>query len=542
MEKKPETYHVESFNDPSLDKVNAEVFDEAIEQTEHEKNMTLWQGLKTYPRAVFWSLIIALTIVMDGYDSSLFGAFYGYPAFQKEFGEKVGDSYQVPAKWQTIFSMMSGVGSIIGIAIVGPFIDKFGHRKVFMFTLACMIGIVFMFFFAKSRELLLVASLIFGLPLGVFAANVPAYLSQLLPVVLRGYLTTFINACWVIGQLIAQGVLRGCINIEGTLSYRIPFAVQWVWPPILIVFIYFAPDSPWWLVQKGRIEDAKKTVKKLSADEDPERLVKFIIHTNELEKEYESGTSYWDCFKGIDLKRTEVGSITFVIQAVCVGAVMGYSAFFFQTAGLDASDSFSLSIGQYAMGLVGTVLSWFMMTYIGRRTIYIGGLVSIVTLFFIMGCVALAPESNTAAPWVVAVLELMIVFAYDSTVGPCAYAIVSEISSTRLRNKSVAVARNVYNIWNVINAVVYPYILNESEANMKGKVGFIQTGLGLICLTWCWFRLPESKGRTYAELDRLFGLKVPARKFRDYQLDSEDLVLQSYRNEKPAVQVSETTV
>lgn len=54
--------------------------------------------------------------------------------------------------------------------------------------------------------------------------------SEVCPTNLRGYLTTYVNLCWAIGQLIAAGVLRGCLGIQGEMGYRIPFAIQWVCP------------------------------------------------------------------------------------------------------------------------------------------------------------------------------------------------------------------------------------------------------------------------------------------------------------------------
>lgn len=62
---------------------------------------------------------------------------------------------------------------------------------------------------------------------------------------LRPYLTTYVNLCWVIGQLIASGVLKGLLNLDGQWAYRIPFAIQWIWPVPIGLVVIFAPESPW---------------------------------------------------------------------------------------------------------------------------------------------------------------------------------------------------------------------------------------------------------------------------------------------------------
>lgn len=77
--------------------------------------------------------------------------------------------------------------------------------------------------------------------------------------------------------------------------------------------------------------------------------VAMMITTNELEKAVESGTGYWDCFKGIDLRRTEIVCITWSIQNLCGSAFMGYSTYFYEQAGLPIVDAFDMSMAQVKM-------------------------------------------------------------------------------------------------------------------------------------------------------------------------------------------------
>lgn len=99
--------------------------------------------------------------------------------------------------------------------------------------------------------------------------------------------------------------------------------------------------------------------------------------------------------------------------------------------------------------------------------------------------------------------------------------IISEISSTRLRTKTIALSTAVQAAANIVFTVAMPYMLNTEEANWGGKTGFLFGAISFVCLVWCHFRLPESRGRTYEELDILFQLKIPARQFKDYDLLGE---------------------
>src|SRR5215471_3664267 len=84
----------------------------------------------------------------------------------------------------------------------------------------------------------------------------PAYASEVCPLALRGYLTVYVNLCWAIGQFIAAGILRGFVNGKDQWAYRIPFAIQWAWPIPLFAVLWFAPESPWWLVRRNRTDEA----------------------------------------------------------------------------------------------------------------------------------------------------------------------------------------------------------------------------------------------------------------------------------------------
>jgi SP family general alpha glucoside:H+ symporter-like MFS transporter len=68
----------------------------------------------------------------------------------------------------------------------------------------------------------------------------------------------YTNMCFIMDQLISGGVLRGLVDRQDQWGYRIPFALQWFRPCILIPAIYLAPESPWYLVRLRRLDDAEK--------------------------------------------------------------------------------------------------------------------------------------------------------------------------------------------------------------------------------------------------------------------------------------------
>lgn len=504
--------------------VNADLpqlLNEANDATNVEKSMSIFQAFKTYPRAVIFSIILSTAIVMEGYDVILLANLYASPAFAKRYGSPTGDPeapYQIPARWQAGLSNGANVGEILGLFINGIVSERFGYRKTMIVSLVAVIAFIFIPFFAKSLVDLEVGEVLCGIPWGVFQTLTTAYASEVCPTQLRAYLTTYVNLCWVFGQLIGSGVLRAQVLKTDQWSYRIPFAIQWIWPVPIIIGVLFAPESPWWLVRRGRVEDAKKALRKLTSSKNADDsfnvddTVAMMVTTNELERALESGTGYWDCFKGIDLRRTEIVCVTWAIQNLCGSAFMGYSTYFYEQAGLPTVDAFDMSMAQYALGALGTIGSWFLMSRAGRRTLYVNGLALLTLLLLLIGLVSIS--SSKGASWGIGSLLLVYTFAYDLTIGPVCYSLVAELPSTRLKTKSIVLARNVYNVFGIVNGVITPYMLNPTAWNWKGKSGFFWAGLCFLCLVWTYFRLPEPKGRTYGELDILFERKVSARKFK----------------------------
>lgn len=273
-----------------------------------------------------------MTIIMEGYDTQLLGNFWGYQAFRRKFGTYTGEEngYQISSAWQTGLNDLGCVGNIIGALLNGHLTARHGHRLVLVGSLAWLAAAIFVVFFAPNIEVLLVGQFLCNVPWGVFATTGPAYAAEVAPLALRGYLTAYINLCWCIGQFIASGVLKGLSTNTTEWGYKIPFAVQWVWPAPLIVVALLAPESPWFLVRTGRLESAKRSLLRLSQPEhnvDHDATIALMVHTDKLEKEERAGTSYWDCFKGTNRRRSEIAIMCFVSQ-VTDGGALCYTATF----------------------------------------------------------------------------------------------------------------------------------------------------------------------------------------------------------------------
>ncbi|KAJ5951053.1 Major facilitator superfamily domain general substrate transporter, partial [Penicillium vulpinum] len=489
----------------------------------HEHSLRIVTALKAYPMAVVWSLVVSMSIIMEGCDTALIGSLYAYPRYAQRFGalDPSTNTYQIQAKWQSAMGSGPQAGAVVGALLNGYLIQRFGYRPAFTLGVVLMAAFAFVSFFGMSIELQAVGQILCGVPWGIFATIGPAYASEVCPLPLRVYLTAYTNMCFATGQLVGAGVLQSFINRTDQWSWRIPFAIQWIWIPFLLVGCIFMPESPWYLVRRGKYVEAEKTVKSLmSESEKPQArpLVALMIHTNDLERDVTEGTSYWDCYKGTDLRRTEIACVSFVGQ-ITSGAQFAYSAtYFFQQAGLSPDDSYKLNLGGTGIAFCGTIVSWFLMKQFHRRSLYLTGMSLLSMWLLIIGCLA-TDSKNPTIKWVQSVLCIVWLLTYSLTIGPVGWTIPAEVSSTRLRSKTVVLARSSYYLAQIMANVMQPYMMNPLAWNWKGKTGFFWFAFAALTAVWAFFRLPETKRRSYEELDVMFHAKLKTRKFKKYHVN-----------------------
>lgn len=138
--------------------------DEARQANQREHSLTVPQALKAYPMAVFWSLIVSMAIVMEGYATILIGSLYAYPTYAKAFGsfEKSTNSYQIPANWQSAMGSGPQAGAIVGAFVNGWIVHRFGYKPAFSLALLLTASFVFISFFGFSVQIQAVGQIMCG--------------------------------------------------------------------------------------------------------------------------------------------------------------------------------------------------------------------------------------------------------------------------------------------------------------------------------------------------------------------------------------------
>ncbi|KAK2610033.1 hypothetical protein N8I77_003493 [Diaporthe amygdali] len=513
------------------DLLYADEAEKAARHTNTEHSLTFWSAIKLYYPAVLWALVVNLATLCQGLDGQVVGALVGITPFKQQFGVQYGAEYIIQAHWLGAFNYANKVGSIIGAFCAGIAYDRLGLRRVIALSSALSICFVFIQFFAKHPAQLVFGILLNGCVISFFTVCATAYVGEVCPVVLRGFAASAINMLLVAGQLIGSGILKVANNIPSEWGYKLPIASQWPLPTIMLLFTLgsFLPDPPYWLCKRGEYKAAEDSIRRLATDEvDPTLKLSFVRETLRIENDAKQGAKprMRECFQGTDRRRLIICLMTYAIQAL-VGAVVfhDFAVYFFELSGLSAENAFSMNVGVNAIGFVGSCLAWWFLQFLGRRNAYLWGCIILACLQGTIGLLDFVPRpaSGTApSSWGQSAFIVMCNLVYDITIGPYGFVLMSEVSSARLRGFNIGLSSVFYQICAIALAVAVPYLINADQAALGGKIGFIFAGIGGLCALFCFLFLPETKDRTFEELDHMFAIGLPSRKFKGFQIEHDD--------------------
>ncbi|KAJ0421155.1 general substrate transporter, partial [Aspergillus carlsbadensis] len=506
----------------------------SYEFTKDEHTLRFWEAARRHWPALAWGMFMNLATVLKGIDGGVVKGLVGLPIFKQTYGYQRHGEYILAAQWISAFNYANLLGAIVGALLSAVAYDRFGPRIMIAVCSVMSIGFIFIQFYSHSPAQLFVGQLVNGCIIAFYPICASAYVGEVTPLVLRGFAATMTNLAFSIGSLIASGILKGTEPLQTTMSYKIPIATQWALPCFMLVLVYFVPDPPYWLCRKGRESDALRSLHRLATPTvDVSHKLAHIRETLKLEESFQGNRPHYrECFRGPNARRLLICVMAYSMQAFTGNVFfISYAVHFMELAGLDASDAFSMNLGLTAIGFLGTCISWFLLSYIGRRTMYLTGCIALSITLFAIGAVDLAPHA-TAATWAQCALMLACVFIYDLSLGPFCYVLLAEVSSARLRGFTIALATVSCYVWSVVFAVVIPYAMNEDEGDWRGKMGFLFAGTAALCAVYCFFCLPETRGRTFEELDVLFERRVPSRRFRDCRVEIVDAARGEQRGEQ----------
>lgn len=276
--------------------------------------------------------------------------------------------------------------------VAGSLTSNFG-RKITIVVL-CLVALVGMVIQAATNNFwaLMVGRFVNSLSMGIEANCVPMYMAELAPASIRGALVNFYQSWLYVGAVLAASTVYGAsVHLTGRWTYKTVIVAQLGLPCLLLSAVWFLPESPRWLLSRGRRDESLKALKYLrhgaATDDDISTELELMDQAMQLEKEQHLATSYIDCFRASNGIRTLVAVGVQVLQQAQGNAFLAsYKVIFFQQLGIN--QPLVIQVASLCCGLVGTFMSFYLSDKLGRRVMLIGGAFLMALLMWIISGMA----------------------------------------------------------------------------------------------------------------------------------------------------------
>jgi sugar porter (SP) family MFS transporter len=421
-----------------------------------------------------------------------------------------------------IVSILSA-GTFFGAIIAGDLADFIGRRTTIIVGCGVFIVGVILQVANHGLGLFVAGRLIAGFGIGFVSATLIMYMSEVAPKKVRGAIVSGYQFCITIGLLLASCVVYGTQNRQDTGSYRIPIALQMLWAIILAAGLATLPESPRYFVKRGKLDSAAKSLARLRGQaldsETIQQELAEIVANHEYEMKVIPQGSYFsswaNCFKGglrrsnSNLRLTILGtSLQMMQQWTGINFIFYFGTKFFSNLN-SVKNPFLISLITTLVNVCSTPISFYIVEKLGRRTILLYGVSGMVVCQFIVAIIGTIDSTGAAASSAMIAFICIFIFFFATTWGPGAWVLIGEIFPLPIRSRGIGLSTASNWLWNCIIAVITPYMVNPDKGNLGPKVFWIWGGLCTCALVYTYFLIPETKGLSLEQVDRMMSETTP---------------------------------
>ncbi len=386
-------------------------------------------------------------------------------------------------------------GCVFGAALGGWLSDRFGRRRVLLFSALLFafsaLGTALPRTFAEFAA----ARFAGGLAIGVASLLAPLYIAEVSPAAMRGRLVALNQMTIVTGILLAY-VINWMLAGAGTGNWRWMFAVAAVPAFLFLIALFYVPESPRWLVERGKEEEARQILTRISgpaaADADLPAIRAAIAE--------ESGT-FSEIFQPAMRKPLVLAIVLAVMQQwTGINTVLFYGSVILneKVGGQSAADAIGANVLVGVVNFFATVVALWTIDRLGRRKLLILSAAALGLGQAGLAWAFLRPEPAAA---VVIPLMLFCAAAFAVGLGPGVWVMLSEIFPNRIRGRAMGLA--TVSLWLACTVLTFTFL---SICSVTGPSGAFSL-YGLMCLFTVWFVArfaPETKGRSLEEIERFW--------------------------------------
>lgn len=460
------------------------------------------------PILVYIIAIIAATGgLLFGFDTGVISG--AIPFLQKDFG--IDDSMI------ELITSAGLVGAIAGALFCGKVTDYLGRKKVILASAVIFaVGAVWSGIAPDSLNLIL-ARLFLGVAIGVSSFAVPLYIAEISPTRIRGRLVSMFQLMITLGVLVSY-LSDLFFADESTVSCWRPMFYAGVLPAlILLVGIFFMPESPRWLLSKQRNAEGLAILQKIEGEEAAAQLARSI--GEEIERSKDESSRWSELLKpALRMPLMIAVGIMFFQQFVGINTVIYYSPKIFFMAGFDgAVSAIWAAVGVGVVNVLATLVSVYFVDRLGRRKLYFIGLSGIIiSLLALAGSFVFNEGAGEGGKWITVVFMFLYVSFFAISIGPLGWLIISEVFPQKVRGLGASIGSLSVWLFNTIVAYTFFKIVKAltvpgTEVMMNGEVQGNPAGafcfyalIALIALIWGYFFIPETKGISLEKIEEFW--------------------------------------
>ncbi|CAE6529760.1 unnamed protein product [Rhizoctonia solani] len=443
--------------------------------------------------------------ILFGYDTGVISGVKEMPNWLQTFGHQGSDGkWEISTSSESLIVSILSAGTFFGALLAAPMGDMLGRK--WGVIAACLVFCIGVALQTGTT----------GVPVfvgvGMVSTLIPMYQSECSPKWIRGAVVSCYQWAITIGLLLAAIVNNATKNRDNHSAWRVPIAIQFVWAAILAGGMFLLPESPRYLIKRGRDQAAQKALARLLSlhPEDPEVETELNDIRANLRAEEELGSgSYADCFKqGPNKILTRVMTGIFLQawqQLTGINFIFYYGTTFFVRSGI--SNPFLITIATNVVNVGMTVPGIWAVDKVGRRRLLLIGAAGMLICEYLVAIigVTISVENQAGQKVLIAFVCIYIAF-FASTWGPIAWVVTGEIFPLAIRAKAMSLSTASNWLWNFGIGYATPYLVNEGpgNANLGVKVFFIWGSTCVGCLLFTYFLIPETKGLSLEQIDILY--------------------------------------
>ncbi|QIM17599.1 sugar porter family MFS transporter [Leucobacter coleopterorum] len=390
----------------------------------------------------------------------------------------------------------------LGAILSGRLSDAWGRRKTIILLAVLFFAGTVAVVIAPGLGTLVVGRILLGLAVGGASTVVPVFLAELAPYEIRGSLSGRNELMIVVGQLAAFVINAIIGNVFGHIEgvWRIMFAICAL-PAIALFFgMLRMPESPRWLVDHGREDEALTVLQSVRASDRAVAELGDLTALARAEKEHRA-ISWRAIFTNKNLLKILLIGIGVGIaqQLTGINSIMYFGQTVLIESGFDESAALIANIAPGIIAVIGAIIALSMMDRFDRRKTFILGFSLTTVSHLLIGLSSmLLPVGNPLRPYIILVLVVIFVGSMQTFLNVAVWVYLSEIFPLHMRGFGMGIS--VFMLW-IANGFLSLYFLSLVDAVGITGTFFLFAAVGALALFFVWRCVPETRGRTLEALE-----------------------------------------